>query len=241
MKDGKTLDPSELTDRAIRFFNRYGKELEQIRQLLNVRLNQLALAHTISNNLPREAVLISTRVKTLKSFLNKLEKKNWPIFYYPTEVIQDLIGARIVCWFIDDCAGMRSLIEASNHLKVRGSVKDYMANPKKSGYRSIHLLADVRYDGIKRHNEGVDISDEALVCEIQIRSKLQDAWGDVTHEFHYRAKSAGVNNELYENLLSQIATRLASEDGSLLTLRDAYQKLADEKMKNGIREGFREE
>ena len=241
MKNGKTLGPNELTDRAIRFFDRYGKELEQIRQLINVRLNQLALGHTISNDLPREAVKISTRVKTLNSFLTKLAKKNWPEFYYPTEVIQDLVGARIVCWFVDDCAGMRRLIEGSNHLSVRGEVKDYMANPKESGYRSIHLLADIRYDGIRRDNERVNISDEAMVCEIQIRSKLQDAWGDVTHEFHYRAKSAGVDSELYENLLSEVAGRLASEDKSLLTLRDAYQKLADEKMRNRTREGIREE
>ena len=241
MKEGKTRDPSELRDRTIRFFARYGKELEQIRQLLSVRLSQLALAHTISNNLPREAVLISTRVKTLKSFLAKLEKKNWPTFYYPTEVIQDLIGARIVCWFIDDCAGMLSLIETSSHLKVKDEVKDYMANPKKSGYRSIHLLADVTYDGILRDNDRVTTSNKAMVCEIQIRTKLQDAWGDVTHEFHYRAKAAGIDNGLYERLLSEIATRLANEDESLLTLRNAYRKLADEKMKNQIREGLRKE
>ena len=198
MKDGKTLDHSELTSRAIRFFNRYGKELEQIAQLLSVRLNQLALAHTITNNLPREAVLISTRVKTLKSFLAKLEMKNWPTFYYPTEVIQDLIGARIVCWFIDDCAGMRSLIEDSNHLQVRGEVEDYIANPKTSGYRSIHLLTEVAYDGIMRNNDRITVSNKAIVCEIQIRTKLQDAWGDVTHEFHYRAKAAGIDNRWYE-------------------------------------------
>ena len=241
MKNGKTLDASDLTDRAIRFFDRYGKELDQVKQLLSVRLSQLALAHTISNNLPREAVSISTRVKTLKSFLAKIEKKNWPTFYYPTEVIQDLIGARIVCWFIDDCVGMRSLIEASSHLKVRDDVKDYITNPKKSGYRSIHLLADVSYDGIRRDRDLPQISDLSMVCEIQIRSKLQDAWGDVTHEFHYRAKAAGVDNELYENLLSQISKRLAIEDNALLTLRDAYQELADEKMKNRTREGLREE
>ena len=42
-------------------------------------------------------------------------------------------------------------------------------------------------------------------------------------------------------MLSQLATRLATEDESLLILRNAYQELADEKMKNRTREGFREE
>lgn len=71
MKEQKKLAPNELKERAIRFFDRYGKDLEQIRQLLSIRLNQLALAYTIDNNLPPEAIAISTRIKSLKSFLKK--------------------------------------------------------------------------------------------------------------------------------------------------------------------------
>ena len=240
MQSSKTLTTDELKERAIRFFDRYGKDLEQIRQLLNIRLNQLALAYTIDNNLPPEAVIISTRVKTLKSFLKKLEKKDWPQFYYPTEVVQDLVGARVTCWFIDDCEGMRQLISSSNHLKVKGDIEDYKKNPKPSGYRSIHLSANIGYDSVQRNNERVVITDEDMTCEIQIRTKLQDAWGDVTHEFHYKAKNAGVDNKFYEKILSEIANRLANEDQSLLTLRDAYQSLADEKLQNKTREGFRD-
>ncbi|AIC19730.1 hypothetical protein EY04_12710 [Pseudomonas chlororaphis] len=80
-----------------------------------------------------------------------------------------------------------------------------------------------------------------MICEIQIRTKLQDAWGDVTHEFHYKAKNVGVDNKFYEKILSEVSNRLASEDQSLLTLREAYQELADEKLRNKTREGFRDE
>ncbi len=241
MKGGKTLTTEELKERAIRFYDRYGKDLEQIKQLLNIRLNQLALAYTIENNLPPEAIFISTRVKSLKSFLKKLEKKGWPQFYYPTEVVQDLVGARAICWFIDDCEGILQLISSSNHLKIQGAIEDYIKNPKPTGYRSIHFLTDVSYDSVQRQDEKVVITNEALICEIQIRTKLQDAWGDVTHEFHYKAKNAGVDNKFYEKILSEIADRLANEDKSLLTLRDAYQALADEKLQNKTREGFRDE
>lgn len=241
MEANKKLTPDELKERAIRFYDRYGKDLEQISQLLNIRLNQLALAHTIDNNLPPEAITVSTRVKTLNSFLKKLEKKGWPQFYYPTEVVQDLIGARVVCWFIDDCSGIKRLVESSNHLEISGEVEDYISNPKPSGYRSIHLLANVSYDGVKRSGGSVVITNEGMVCEIQIRTKLQDAWGDVTHEFHYKAKNAGVDNIIYEKILSEVSDRLANEDRSLLTLREAYQALADEKLRNKTREGFRDE
>lgn len=145
-----------LTNRAIRFFDRYGEELEQIRKLIEIRLNQLALAYTIENKLPRESVIVSTRVKSLKSFLKKLEMHNWPDFYYPTEVIKDLIGARVTCWFLDDCMGMYDYIINSRQFRVLAdTTKNYINNPKPSGYRSIHpsiCRGFVRQSKIRKQN-----------------------------------------------------------------------------------------
>jgi putative GTP pyrophosphokinase len=75
-----------LTERAIRFFDSYGDELELISQVLKIRLSGLASAYTVENRFPREAVVVHSRVKSLTSFLRKLEKANWPMFGYPTEV-----------------------------------------------------------------------------------------------------------------------------------------------------------
>lgn len=241
MSETTPLTPDAITARAVRFYNRYGRDLEQIRELLTIRLNQLALAYTIRSNLPPEAITITSRVKTLNSFLKKLEKKDWPQFYYPTEVVKDLVGARVVCWFVDDCAGISEFIQSSKHLRVHKEIEDYIATPKPSGYRSIHLLTDLGYDGVRRDADEVVIEDDQMTCEIQIRTKLQDAWGDLTHEFHYKAKTAGVANPVYEKVLSEISQRLSSEDRSLLTLRDAYLALADEKQQNNTREGFRDD
>ncbi len=235
------MGPEELTSRATRFYSRYGRDLEQIREVLDIRLSQLALAYTIANKLPPEAIAVSSRVKSLQSFLHKLERKEWPQFYYPTEVVGDLIGARVTCWFVDDCEGIRSFIEKSNHLAIQGSPEDYIKAPKSSGYRSLHLTADVSYDAVRRDKDGiVVVADDKMRCEIQIRTKLQDAWADLTHEFHYKAASIGVVNRTYERMMSEVSERLASEDRSLLLLRDAYQELAEEKLVNKAREGFRE-
>jgi putative GTP pyrophosphokinase len=100
------LTQDQLRSRAIRFYARYGGEIEQIKDLLAIKLRQLALAYTINNNLPPEAVTVQARTKTLDSFLKKLAHDGWPDFYYPTEVVKDLIGARVVCWFLDDCYGI---------------------------------------------------------------------------------------------------------------------------------------
>ena len=71
-----------------------------------IHLNQLALAYTIENNLPKEAVAVTTRMKSLGSFLKKLMRKGYPSFYNPTEIITDLIGGRVTCWFLEDCYGL---------------------------------------------------------------------------------------------------------------------------------------
>jgi hypothetical protein len=66
-----------LTERAIRFFEGYREELESISQLLKIRLDQLASAYTVENKLPRKAVVVQSRVKSMASFLRKLEKTGW--------------------------------------------------------------------------------------------------------------------------------------------------------------------
>ena len=69
-----------LTERAVRFFRCYGDELESISQLLKIRLDQLASAYTAENELPREAVRVQSRIKSLTKFLTKLDKINCPYF-----------------------------------------------------------------------------------------------------------------------------------------------------------------
>lgn len=231
--------PNEQKDRLLRFYSRYGAELENVCALLEIKLKQLCLAYTIQNHLPPEAMRIHTRIKSYDSAIKKLERKDWPTFYYPTDVISDLVGARIVCWFIDDCYGILEFIKSSSQLSIiDNSIEDYIKNPKESGYRSIHILANLPYDSVKNDSGTIEIVNDKIVCEIQIRSKLQDAWGDITHEFHYKAKSAGIEDHAYGSFLSDVATRLKLEDDILIRFRAVYQNLADEKTKNGIRKGL---
>lgn len=245
MSDKKNLTKDELRDRAIRFFSRYEKELEQVAELLEIKLKQLSLAYTINQKLPPESIKITTRVKELDSFLKKLENDGWPQFYYPTEVVNDFIGARLVCWFVDDAYGILDFIKASNHFKVANEnihpLKDYIKSPQPAGYRGIHVFADIEYDGVKKINDVVVVVPERILCEIQIRSKLQDAWGEITHEFFYKAKNLGVRDEALESFLADVSERLAVEDKTLMKFRDTYQNLTDKKLKEGNREGFKDE
>ena len=223
-----------LTERAIRFFDLYGDELESISQVLKIRLTGLALAYTVENRLPREAVAVQSRVKSLTSFLRKLEKADWPMFGYPTEVIEDLIGARVICWFVDDCYGMLDYIQATTQFRIKPrSLEDYIRDPKRTGYRAIHLLADVSYDRVKTYNKRRTVVEENMICEIQIRTKLQDAWAEFTHELHYKVLAEFQAD--YETAIADIASRLAAEDMSALAVRDILQRQAQKKEPENFR------
>ena len=185
MKEQKELTPKQVKGRGVQFYARYKNEVEQVAKLLDIHLSQLALAYTLENKLPKEAVAVTTRMKSLDSFLKKLMRKGSPSFYNPTEIITDLIGGRVTCWFLEDCYGMLKQINASKQVKTRkDTLEDYISEPKKSGYRSIHILAGISYDAlVKDNNDRVKVDQQDFVCEIQIRTQLQDFWGDLTHEF----------------------------------------------------------
>lgn len=185
----------KLTQKAIKFFDLYKEEIELLRQLVDIKLNHIALAYTQKNNLPSESVKITTRVKSLKSFLKKLERNNWKDFNFLTEIAQDLIGARIVCWFLNDCYGLFDYIKSSKQFKVKeSSIKDYIAHPKSSGYRSIHLQTDVDYDRLNTKKSKDLLSTNTIVCEIQIRTKIQDVFGDLTQSFITRKDKSLANH-----------------------------------------------
>ena len=217
-----------LTERAIKFYDFYGDEMESISQVLKIRLGGLASAYTVENNLPREAVTIHSRVKSLKSIIMKLEKLDWPWYRHPTEVITDLIGARVICWFVDDCYGMLEYLQATRQFLIKPrSLEDYIRDPKPTGYRAIHVLADVSYDRVKTYKKRRTIVEDRMVCEIQIRSKLQNAWSEFTHEVHCNVPSEYQAD--YDSTIADIARNLAVEDRSALAVRDILQKLAQKK------------
>lgn len=229
-----------VTQKAIHFFDLYRDEINLIKELFQVKLNQIALAYTQKNNIPPESIKISTRVKSLNSFLKKLEKNDWKNFNYLTEVATDLIGARIVCWFLNDCYGMFDYIKSSNQFSVhKNSIKDYIKQPKLSGYRSIHLLTDISYDRLNVTKKPGLLHSNSIIAEIQIRTKMQDVFGDLTHEFHYKDGQAFSKSfKKMEEILANQANRLALEDNAFMILRDIFKEANTSS--NNLKEGITE-
>ena len=218
---------NSLENQAKDFFSTYESVLKATEKYLVQKLEGICLRYCKEHNLPPEAITIRTRRKSISSFINKLKRRGVLEISEYNDAMTDTVGARIICWFVDDCFGILEYIKQDDSLCIiPDSIENFIANPKETGYRSIHILNTIDPHLI---GEKTDKSKpiQKIISEIQIRTKLQDSWAEITHEFHYKAKYAGVNNPTYESLLGDISDRLAIEDKTLMKFRDAYGKLAN--------------
>ena len=135
---------------------------------------------------------IKSRVKELESIIRKLEKRNLPIEIESVEEnLKDVAGVRVVCSFIDDIYRIEECFLAQEDVTLIER-KDYIRNPKPSGYRSLHLIVKTP---IYTENGKKD-----MFVEVQMRTIAMDFWASLEHKLRYK-----------KNLDPQIAEELAEE------------------------------
>ena len=88
--------------------------------------------------------------------------------------------------------------------------KDYIKNPKKNGYRSLHLIIEVP---IFLQNEK-----KIMKAEVQLRTIAMDSWASLEHQMKYKHDIK--NPELIVRELKRCADELASCDVSMQTIRN---------------------
>jgi len=125
---------------------------------------------------------ITYRTKTLESFLEKLERKKYE---EPITQVTDLAGARIVCLYPGDLPKIESIIrEEFDVIEKIDKIAEHEAD--RFGYDAVHFLVKLgpkscgaRYDDLK-----------GLICEIQTRTVLQDAWAIIDHHLFYKREGS---------------------------------------------------
>ena len=86
---------------------------------------------------------INTRIKKPNSIIKKMKDKNCELTYEQMiENINDIAGVRVICPLKNDIFTIRNLIEKFPGVKIIKQ-KDYVTNPKKSGYSSYHLITEI--------------------------------------------------------------------------------------------------
>ena len=124
---------------------------------------------------------IKSRIKSPESIANKLQKKNLPVtFESMTNNLNDIAGVRVICPYISDIYTIKDILLKQPDITLIEE-KDYIANPKESGYRSMHIVIEVPvYLSETQHNVKV---------EIQLRTIAMDFWASLEHQLRYKTTS----------------------------------------------------
>lgn len=121
---------------------------------------------------------VRQRIKSVDAIVAKVERTSCePSIEEVRKNIQDIAGIRVTAPFISDLYWVADMLARQPDLTVR-EVKDYVANPKPNGYRSLHLILDVPVF-LSEHTEHVTV-------ELQVRTMAMDFWASIEHKLHYK-------------------------------------------------------
>lgn len=191
---------------------KYDCALSEVRTKLEVLNKELSLKN---NRNPFES--IKGRIKTPVSIYEKLNRKGVPFSIENIESnISDIAGCRAICSFVDDIYMVADCLKNQDDVNVLVE-KDYIATPKDSGYRSLHLIIETP----------IFLTDvkEMMKVEVQFRTIAMDFWASLEHKMKYKKDienadiisedlkfSADLINQL-DRRMQQIREKIDAGDG----------------------------
>ena len=153
---------------------------------------------------------IDTRIKEPKSIVKKMEKKKYKKTYYNLiEKINDIAGMRIVCTLKDDIFFIKDLVKQIPDIHILNE-KDYVTNPKPSGYSRYHMIVEVP---VKLSQKTIYVK-----CEIQIRTLAMDFWASFEHKVKYKTEQE-VNKKTSKELVN-CAKMISKFDDKMISLKN---------------------
>ena len=164
---------------------------------------------------------IESRMKSEESIVRKLMKKGQDITVENIErYIDDVAGIRVICSFTPDIYRIVDMISNQDDIEVV-KTKDYMVNPKPSGYRSYHMIVKVP----------IFLSDTVVPTrvEIQIRTVAMDFWASLEHKIYY--KYDGHAPEYIRSELRECAEMISYLDSKMLAINEEIHSLKQEDMR----------
>ena len=167
----KWLDESSLPYRELMAY--YRCAMMEVETKFNV-LNQEFSVQYDRN--PIES--IKSRIKEPRSILDKLIRTNNPISIESLEAnLNDVAGVRVICSFIEDIYMLAGCLLKQDDVTLV-KYKDYIKNPKESGYRSLHLIVEVPIFLARKK--------KLMKVEIQLRTIAMDFWASLEHKLKYK-------------------------------------------------------
>lgn len=153
---------------------------------------------------------IDTRIKEPKSIVKKMEKKKYEKTYLNLiEKVNDIAGMRIVCTLKDDIFFIKDLVKQIPDVHILKE-KDYVTNPKPSGYSSYHMIVEVP---VKLSQKTIYVK-----CEIQIRTLAMDFWASFEHKVKYKTDQE-INKKTSKELVN-CAKMISKFDDKMISLKN---------------------
>lgn len=140
---------------------------------------------SILENLLREhridCLAITGRTKDKRSAIEKIKRKGYS---EPIRQLTDLSGVRVVVFFESDVQRVSTVVEDAFAIDRANSLdKESALLVNQIGYRSVHYVCDL---GSKRSVVDEYKSLTGLRFELQIRTVLQHAWAELSHDRNYK-------------------------------------------------------
>ena len=155
------------------------------------------------------------RVKGYDSVCKKLSKKGLELDReIALEKINDLIGVRAICSYVDDIYRVADLLEKQKDIRIV-KVKDYIKQPKKSGYQSLHMILDVAI-AFQQETQWIRV-------ELQLRTAAMDYWANLDHQLRYK-RGEKETDQINEEL-QQCAAVITQLDQKMLEVRKKIDKM----------------
>lgn len=185
------------------------KEVKTKFDVLNTEFNVRYRRNPISS--------MSTRLKRTSSIAEKLIKLNHRFNMSNIEkYVNDVAGVRVVCAYIDDIYRIaEALLQQDDIILVEK--KDYIANPKENGYRSLHLIVKVPVFFAEQTKE--------MKVEVQIRTIAMDFWASLEHQLKYKQNIPDEENIIAQ--LKKCAEVSNATDEKMLDIRKQIEEAAD--------------
>lgn len=117
------------------------------------------------------------RLKSPASIRDKLTRRGLPQSAEGAAYLHDIAGLRVVLSSVEAVYRFADILRASPSWQFV-CARDYIAVPKKSGYRSLHLVTLVP---ICRNGKSASVP-----VEIQLRTPAMDMWACVEHDLCYK-------------------------------------------------------
>lgn len=164
---------------------------------------------------------IKTRIKSPESIIGKLKRRNLPFTVEAiTENINDIAGIRVICSFPEDIYLLAECLIRQDDITLIEK-KDYIQQPKSSGYRSLHLIVEVPIF-LAQEKKPVRV-------EVQLRTIGMDFWASLEHKLMYKKSiPEDVASSLSQELLD-CASASACLDLRMQKIRNQLAQYDDDK------------